>query len=282
MRLTAATAYQMKVNGELLDVGQRLALAEKLSVEDRKDQIAILREQADRSRTAASELGALADQYKEIGAFDALNDKWNDLNGVLQRASVYAGREVTSLEDLKAAQTEVAGQADRAKRTIDGLTASIDESRIAANEEAAAKKAEKQKNDEATVVAVAAKDKEIEDLKKQVATIEKSDHAFTTRTQFGFRQASLRNFFEQRLDVELVRDRLAQHRGFVTFALPRQRFGARSIEGDHDAAAQRGHQPHREGEQIALALHPRRRHRLIAPAVVELGAAQAFAVGLGL
>jgi hypothetical protein len=80
---------------------------------------------------------------------------------------------------------------------------------------------------------------------------------------------------EQRLGVELVGDRFAQHRGVVALALARMCMGLRPVDGGAHPMAQRHHGTHRVREELALALLARGRlARLgLAPGGVGCGVA---------
>jgi TP901 family phage tail tape measure protein len=132
-RLSAATAHQMVLDGELLDLGGRLAVASSVSVEDRRDQIRVLEQTRIQAAKTAATLGGLVDQYAEAGVIDAVNDRISAFNGALRRASTITGENVDSLEALKAKQTVAAETAERARKAIEALSAGIVDTQQAAN-----------------------------------------------------------------------------------------------------------------------------------------------------
>lgn len=138
LRMNAATAYQAKLAGELLDVGGELQFLSQVSTETKKNEVAALEDSAVAAEQAAERLGFLASQYQAAGFSETVNDKVMQFAGVIGKANEEFGTQFESLEDLTQAQTEYALAAEQARKTAEKLTAALTDEKIAANEANAA------------------------------------------------------------------------------------------------------------------------------------------------
>lgn len=153
LRLTAATAYNLQVNGELLEINGHLELMSQQSTSFRRDSAEAMLDEAAAAEKVAERLRFLRDQYTEAGFSDTMNDimqgggtggpgklNFKVIGGPLDEASKAVGRAVDSFEELNAQLAVYEGKAEAARHAAQSITAALTDEQIAANEAAASAK----------------------------------------------------------------------------------------------------------------------------------------------
>lgn len=137
LEYTDAQAFEEVKAGKLLVYYDKLVRVSEASREEIDAFRESLGEQAHDAGALADRLDFLVSQYQESGAIEWLNDAVMRYGGVLRQATEETGREIRTLEDLKAAATA-------ARKTQEGLTA---QEKAYATQAAIARSATKEKSD---------------------------------------------------------------------------------------------------------------------------------------
>lgn len=186
-RLTAATAYNLLVNGELLEINGHLELMSQQSTQFRNESAEAMLDEAAAAEKVAERLRYLRSQYQEAGAFDSINDiaqggkagGFKLMGGPLDQASKAAGTAVDSFESLNEQIAIYEGRAEAARKASASISAALTDEQIAANEAAQSAKF----NSEEKVRAAAEASAAAKEAAADEATASKTAKASSDSTQ---------------------------------------------------------------------------------------------------